>query len=140
MYRALHLRLFAPVALAAILLLALVPTAGRLVTGAGQSATAAADSSEVAGAQVTAPDTNHAAHAAAAGPSSSPRSPSGEHDGHDCAYCPLLTSTVSLQVPTIQLSALQAAVPVPSRALHERPAAARIPGLGSRGPPRLVQG
>lgn len=139
MRRALHQRLFAPLALAAILLLALVPTAGRLVAGAEQPAALTAFQ-EDGSAQIATAEAHHGSHAPATSASSSPRSPSGEHDGHDCDYCPLLTATVSLQVPSILLSALRTAVPVVAAATAGPRADALIPGLGSRGPPLLVQG
>ncbi len=137
MRRDLHLRLFAPLALAAIVLLALVPTMGRL---GGGSAVASAAAPSAVGALFAAPDTLHVAHASGTDPATSPHPPSGEHQGHDCAYCPLLTATVALDAPGNRFAPLHANVPVAPPAAHHLRTGALVPGLGSRGPPRFVQG
>ncbi len=132
----------ARLALLAILLLALVPTLGRMA-----QARAAADGATPAWAalctvrgleRVALPAANDASrgHARAlqlAG-GDAPASPRGTDDG-DCDYCPLLAAAMPVAIAPVQvppaapLPALCASRPSPSRdAPHPC-------GLGSRGPP-----
>lgn len=115
-------------ALAAILLLALVPTVGRWVD-AGRQVPAIADM-----AMCTSEGMVWLAPARLFG---GDPVPSGPHPGADCDYCPLLANAVPLVLATLLLLPPPASPPA-----FEFPASpprdARLAhGLGARGPPRL---
>ncbi len=120
-------------ALAAILLLALLPTFGRLAqAGHGIAGDAWTQMCTVAGMKLVklplAADTPNAADAPA------PLPAAGDM-GADCAYCPLL-GTLTAAVVALVL-ALLAFAPVALPVRRGAPARARQhpSGLGSRGPP-----
>jgi hypothetical protein len=131
-------RLFFRLALLAALLLATVPTLGRLL---GPAAAVPAPVHAMAMSMAMHHGTAHAmetmAHGAPHGhaPAGAPHSGHGhEHDG-DCAYCPLLGSVLAAQT-----LALDVPPPViPRHAVRTEAAAPRIArlrgNLGSRGPP-----
>ena len=117
-------------ALVAVLLLALMPSASRLLASravADGHGSGWAELCTVAGLKLVklAPATPQAPGDPAQGHG---------HDG-DCAYCPLLAS---LSTPTAGPVLLLAALPpstVPALRISQFAAAPRIGGLGSRGPP-----
>jgi len=125
-------------ALAAILLLALVPTLGRLA----QAREAAAHATPWWAAMCTArglqpvllaPGVREAGAIAVTTPAPPPPSP---HDaGSDCDYCPLLATAlpVALPPPSVPPAALPPALCTPvAQVAHAQPHPC---GLGSRGPP-----
>lgn len=130
---------FAHLALLAALLLAGMPTLGRLQ----QALHAAVDAPMVA--LCTLRGLEHVPLDALTAHSGKPStvdhgSPEGGHPQHaqdDCTYCPLLAG---LLVPSLATTGLPWA-PVPSdgtrRPATTLPSAPSIPGLGSRGPPAL---
>jgi hypothetical protein len=118
--------------LLAILLLAIVPTAGRMAGGshAMHAASVMAD-----------PPASHGAHHAMghhgaghhAPPAPPAQAPSAPPDG-DCEYCPLLAGLVAFALPPLALDAIDAPTRVPPvRAFAPR--TLLVPGLGARGPP-----
>jgi hypothetical protein len=123
----------ARLALFAVLLLALVPTLGRLAharyAGFGAAPAWAALCTSRGLEAVLIPANAHAAEHGAGGAPSSP------HGAGDCDYCPLLAASVPvafvrLAVPPLAAApALCTARPLPAR---ESPHPC---GLGSRGPP-----
>jgi hypothetical protein len=131
-------RLFARLALLAALLLAVVPTLGRLL---GPAAAAPAPAHAMAMSMAM----HHGEHAmeTMVHGASHDHAPAGAHHfGHDhqgdCAYCPLLGSAVAAQtlafdIPSSMLPR-HAARPdaTPPRIAHLRGT------LGSRGPPRVA--
>jgi hypothetical protein len=113
-------------ALLAVLLLALVPTFGRLAQAAGHDPLDARGTVAMCTARglERVPDPGHP-------------EPAPHHDNGDCAYCPLLGSAVP-PAPQVAL----AAAPAPAPALCTPSSSARVGaqhpcGLGSRGPPRV---
>ena len=119
-------RWMARLALAAILLLAGVPTLGRWMD-AGREAPALA---------ATAMCTSEGmAWSAPSGLFGSDPIPAGTQTGEDCAYCPLLASAVPLVLATLLLS--PPPPPPPAVDIPVAPAsdAGRAHGLGARGPP-----
>ena len=133
-------RPFAGLALVAMLLLALLPTAGRLagVTEHGAvHVVAAAATVDHAMHGMSMHGMHHpgAQHAAAghspAAPSQHPSAPRHE----DCDYCPLVAGLAFLAVPmALPPASLDAtpALPAPAASLRS---ALLVPGLGARGPP-----
>jgi hypothetical protein len=120
-------RLFGRLALVAMLLLASVPTLGRL------AASAAPVHVHDGQAMAAMPGMAHA-DAAAHVPPAHPAHPAHQHD-EDCAYCALLGATVPALVSALALppSLPPEIAPSPWRAPSRR---ALPPGaLGSRGPP-----
>lgn len=126
---------------AAMLLLLVMPTAGRLLAGFSDGAfgiplgmTMPADTVSAlhghsqASEHVAADHSSHAGHP-------------GHGDGHAgngcCPYCPLLTNIIDLLVPLVVPVAL---LPPQHRPLVRQPAVAALslPGLGARGPPALL--
>jgi hypothetical protein len=131
----LHRRM-ARLALFAILLLALVPTLGRLAqarAGVGDAAPSWAAMCTARGLQpVLLPSAVHdAAHATGEAPAA-PHGPAG-----DCDYCPLLVATIPVAVA--MHSVPPAALPPALCTFHALPARAQPHpcGLGSRGPPAI---
>ena len=119
-------------ALAAMLALVVMPTAGRLYTGGSGTAVAHAGMADT-----DAGDT-HAAHAGH-GDVTTPERPApvpGEgHGGHgDCPYCPLLAQLTGAAHPQ-PLIATAPAGPSPSLTVAPGHAARRPHGLHARGPP-----
>jgi hypothetical protein len=117
-------------ALAAILLLALLPTFGRLAqAGQGIAGAAWTQMCTVAGMKLVklpfAADT----------PDTPAPMPAGDDMGADCAYCPLLGTLTAVVVALVL--ALLAFAPVALPVRRGAPARARLhpSGLGSRGPP-----
>lgn len=142
-------RHFALPALAATLLLALLPTIGRLGAGAiacGESAgpsTAPHHAMPGMSMRDMAGMTHeqHLAHMAMmareAMPAPAPE-PASTHDGHDCPYCPLLSDLANLAaVPWSPATPLQLA-PWSVRAIVHRAIGAPVPALGAQGPPPLA--
>ena len=132
-------RRMAGLALLAILLLALVPTLGRLA----QASAAGSDAAPSWAAMCTArgleslrlpPSAHGLAHATGEAPSS-PHSPHGS--AGDCDYCPLLAATIPVAIATPSIPPAAA----PPALCTSRPQPARTQphpcGLGSRGPPTV---
>lgn len=123
--------------MAAVILLLVLPTAGRMLQAPGADASVTAPGH--AGRDHLAPQAAHAHHGRhatqAAGHGEQPVLPPVPVDGPDCDYCPLLASLVAVAQPGFALPGGAAASAVfPARA------APRLPwlhpnGLGSRGPP-----
>ena len=114
-------------ALLALLLLATVPTATRLVhaahgVGHGHAAVSASTHGQLG-------HEGHAARAVDPRPDGRARLRSAPGDA-DCDYCPLLASMLASPVVLFFAGALPPAPP--ARRAIEAP---RLPGLGSRGPP-----
>lgn len=129
----------ARVALLAALLLAVVPTLGRLaprVAHAGLAALCTAEGLRYVEVAAFAAATPVAGPHHAGAPGTAPGHP---HDpgAPDCTYCPLL---LSLLAASIAFALLRAQAPAPARfaAVASARRRQRHPcGLGSRGPPRL---
>lgn len=120
-------------ALAAMLALVLVPTAGRLYQ-ADRNSSAVGTTSSVAS-QVA----GHGDHATLANrdaaPSASPVAPDPRHATHaDCPYCPLLGQLAGTAHPLPLLARIPAG-PSPSLAIADGHAGLRPHGLHARGPP-----
>ena len=114
-------------ALAAILLLALLPTLGRLAqAGQGAAAGAWTQLCTMSGMKLVKLPTFSIGQ---------PAAPAPDHGGSDCDYCPLL-SMLTLAVAALVLSLLGFA-PVTPALRRIRPPRIRLhpSGLGSRGPP-----
>ncbi|MGN6513216.1 MAG: DUF2946 family protein [Lysobacteraceae bacterium] len=119
-------RLFGRFALVAMLLLASIPTVGRLAGGTPSPHAAAMPAHAMAG---MAHATGHGAHPHAA-PSRQPAHPHGE----DCAYCTLLGATMPAVAAALAWPASLPDIAPRSWPSPSRPALP--PGaLGSRGPP-----
>lgn len=123
-------------ALAAMLALVLVPTAGRLYAGAATTTTATV---AAAGSGSTGTLIAHAAHADHAGAATTPERPApppGEqHPGHaDCPYCPLLGQLADAAHP-LPLLANPPAGPAPAPTVAAGHAGPRLHGPHARGPP-----
>lgn len=120
-------------ALAAMLALVVMPTAGRLhaAAGARTSGTTGADgASHHAGEH-----SHHRAPDAGRNAPDAPAAPDRGHAGHDdCAYCPLLAQLAGT-VPPVVLLAAPPAGPAPSLTAAIGHAARRPHGLHARGPP-----
>jgi hypothetical protein len=119
-------------ALAAILLLALLPTFGRLAqAGQGVAGDAWAQMCTVAGMKLV------KLPFAASQPDAPAPIPGGSDMGADCGYCPLL-GTLTAAVFALVLALLAfAPLALPSRR-SDPPRARPCPsGLGSRGPPGI---
>jgi hypothetical protein len=140
-------RAFAWLALVAMLLLAAVPSLGRLAGAQSPSAPGTVPSSHAMHAThampAIAPAGHGVHHATAVRPghrADAPRpgeKPPGEngHAGHDCAYCPLLSGlNLTASVPWLPRARLQHA-PWAARAAANPPLAAPVPALGGQGPP-----
>lgn len=134
-------RAFAWLALVAMLLLAAVPSLGRLAGGAPRPAPAMAHETHAMPAVAHAGYDVH--HAPASQPSHRTDAPHpggrtpGEngHAGHDCAYCPLLSGlNATASVPWLPRVPLPHA-PWAVRAAANPPLAAPVPALGGQGPP-----
>lgn len=119
-------------ALAAILLLALLPTFGRLAqAGQGVAATAWTQMCTVAGMkQVRLP-----AWADSAAGQPQPQDPAPGHAGMDCDYCPLLAALTAAVVALVLALLGFAPPPLPLRRALPRRDTFHPTGLGSRGPP-----
>lgn len=114
-------------ALLALLLLVLVPTAGRLV-----DATADGAHAWHGGHAGATPADPHAAHAARSGGRETPRPAPGDAD---CDYCPLLASLLG-PATILLLAAAGPRAPAITPLRHAPRRAWLHPcGLGSRGPP-----
>lgn len=121
-------RWMARLALAAILLLAGVPTLGRWMD-AGREAPAIAATAMCTSAGM-----------AWSAPSSlfgSDPIPAGTQTGEDCAYCPLLASAVPLVLATLLLPPPPASPPAVDIPVAPTSDAGHAHGLGARGPPQL---
>ncbi|MGY3265753.1 hypothetical protein [Lysobacter sp. HA35] len=140
-----HRRL-ALLALVAMLLLALLPTAGRLVGravaceegGATQHAMSHDSAMAEAMAHMT-PEEHHAHMALMARMGSHHGVPSPKpaaHDGHDCPYCPLLSGLAGGGVLSWSPAVPVALAPWSVRAVVHRPVDAPVPALGAQGPPQ----
>jgi hypothetical protein len=116
-------------ALMAVLLLALVPSASRLLASraAADAHAGWAELCTVAGLKLV--------KLAPAAPQA-PGDPAAAH-GHDgdCAYCPLLASLGTPIATPVLLLALLPPATAPVLQASERPTEPRTHGLGSRGPP-----
>ena len=131
-------------ALVAMLLLALLPTIGRLGGGAiacasegtPQTASTHHDMSMHDMSGMT-PD-QHRAHMAMmarmASRAPAPK-PAPAHDGHDCPYCPLLSGLVDAGGVPWSPAAPLALAPWAVRAVVQRAIDAPVPALGAQGPP-----
>lgn len=114
----------ARLALVAMLLLACLPTLGRLATPSDQGSSVWAALCTMTGLKYV--------EVPASDPAPQPHKPL---HGEDCAYCPLLTAVavfalwLALGWPTL------VTVPIASRALAPRRKNPHPCGLGSRGPP-----
>lgn len=134
-----HRDAFARLALLAALLLAVVPTLGRMLAPAsahGASPTAHAhatahgmDTAMVRAMGHAAP-TEHAHH-----PAPSPDHPGQHQHDADCAYCPLLATTVLAPMQTLALALAPLPASPPSRTASARVTERFHGSLGSRGPP-----
>ena len=113
-------------ALAAILLLAGVPTLGRWID-AGREAPALA-----ATAMCTSEGMAWSAPSSLFG---SDPIPAGTQTGEDCAYCPLLASAVPLVLATLLLPPPPASPPAVDIPVAPASDAGHAHGLGARGPP-----
>ncbi|HET6435033.1 MAG TPA: hypothetical protein VFG18_04940 [Xanthomonadaceae bacterium] len=137
-------RAFAWLALVAMLLLAAVPSLGRLAGAQSPSAPGTVPWSHAMHAtQAIAPAGHGMHHAAAVQPGhrsdalqSPGKAPSENgHAGHDCAYCPLLSGlNLTASVPWLPRARLPHA-PWAVRAAANPPLAAPVPALGGQGPP-----
>ena len=131
-------------ALLAALLLALLPTLGRLAQASTASHTTSIAQQALTALctmeglkQVALPvlaATSMHAHMQHDAPAPMPHHPQGDA-GQDCDYCPLLASLVALAAIALGLwphpaSSLSLTARAPIRVAHRHP-----PGLGSRGPP-----
>ncbi|WP_158601760.1 DUF2946 family protein [Solilutibacter pythonis] len=118
-------------ALLAMLLLAGLPTLGRLYQSAQSGSPPVVALCTVEGLKQLAQP-----FWTAAGDTGQPHgAPAGERLAHDCEYCPLLAGLTVLVLLILGLRALAPASPLPLWR-HARPALRRHPsGLGSRGPP-----
>jgi hypothetical protein len=114
-------------ALAAVILLALMPSAARLLASrAGANAQAGwAELCTMAGLKLVKLDA-----AVPAAPDS------GQHGG-DCDYCPLLHSLATPATPPAMALARLPPLPAPTLRAPQRLPATPAVGLGSRGPPAL---
>ncbi len=135
-------RWLSALALAASLLLSLLPTAGRLQQAFVQQAFAQEARDDLSLAMCTVRGLEYLPASRADVLPADPRAPLGDpapvRHGDDCAYCPLLTS---LDLPALPAMAHRA--PVSSsddlRSTSDRGvAAAHRMGLGPRGPPTMV--
>ena len=133
--RARQARVFARLALLAALLLATVPTIGRLCAPAASHAGMPMAAMAMPHAMPVMPD--------GMGPASVGHAPHGPHrhpapHDHDvdCAYCPLASAT--LLAPLLVPSVAVAIVPAPPlfRVVHTAVPFRLLGTLGSRGPPR----
>lgn len=131
-------RAFAWLALVAMLLLAAVPSLGRLAGGEPLPARASVHARHAMPA--IAHGMHHAAEAQLGHRRDAPH-PDGKtpgkngHAGHDCAYCPLLSGlNLTASVPWLLRAPLQR-VPWTVRAAASRPLDAPVPALGGQGPP-----
>jgi len=142
-HRMLHRRM-AGLALLAILLLALVPTLGRLAqarASVGEAAPSWAAMCTARGLEsirlpVAAHDLAHdPAHDAGAATGEAPAAPHGA--AGDCDYCPLLAAAIPVTVATHSIP--PAALPPALCTFRALPARAQPHpcGLGSRGPPTI---
>jgi hypothetical protein len=136
-------RALACLALAAMLLLALVPAIGRLAASApGARVLAHAVAPTRAAMPSHSIHARHGGHAASAEvlpsqtrilPGKAP-APDG-HGGHDCPYCPLLSGlATAITVPWMPRAPLRLA-PWSIRVAASRPQEAPVPALGGQGPP-----
>ncbi|WP_166636837.1 DUF2946 family protein [Cognatilysobacter terrigena] len=142
-------RRFALLAVTAALLLALLPTIGRL--GAG---TVACESGMPASHAMPAMSMSmhhmagmtpeqHRAHMAmmarmASRDAAPARVPTPAHDSHDCPYCPLLSGLVGATTLPWSPSAPLALAPWSVRAVAQRATDAPVPALGGQGPPSVL--
>lgn len=135
-------------ALAAMLLLALLPTVGRLAgmgpaAGCGDAGGAPSMSMAMSmpgmdsGAMTPAEHRAHMAAMAAVRAPASPVAPTG-HDGHDCPYCPLLSGLDTAAMLPWTPHAPAAIGPWSVRAVVARAMDAPVPALGAQGPPPAV--
>jgi hypothetical protein len=130
-------RPMARLALVAVLLLALVPTLGRIAQARAAGVDAAPSWAALCTARglqpVLLPASAHAAgHGNGEAPAPSPRG------GGDCDYCPLLATALPLAIAP--LSVPPAAAPAPALCTSRTSPTREAPhpcGLGSRGPPSV---
>ena len=134
-------------ALAAMLLLALLPTTGRLAgvrmpTGCEEATSAPRLDRGMPGTDMASmTPAQHRAHMAAmAGGAPRPALPStpAGHDGHDCPYCPLLSGLHAAAALPWAPDAPPAMGPWAVRAVVARAGDAPVPALGSQGPPTVA--
>ncbi len=122
-----HHRPLARLALLAVLLLALAPAAGRLLSAASAQPQLLAGWSQLCTA---------AGLQSLPGPADPPGwpAPAGAHQGEDCPYCPL---AAQLWLPPLAAVAAvgHAAAAVPAARAAPRRRFRRLHGPGSRGPP-----
>ena len=64
----------------------------------------------------------------------------GEHEGHDCTYCLLLSGLVASAALHWMPPATFAATHLQARAVVDRRVAAPVPALGAQGPPSFEPG
>ena len=109
-------------ALAAVLLLALMPSVARLLASqAGAGAQAGwVELCTMAGLKLVKLD---------------PAAPAAPAHGGDCDYCPLLASLTPPAAQPPLLLAAPAPMPAPAARAGQRHPTAAVAGLGSRGPP-----
>ncbi|WP_407907945.1 DUF2946 family protein [Lysobacter claricitrinus] len=140
----------AVLALVAVLLLALLPTIGRL--GAGPVACADGEATpshtmqqsmhgmsmhDMAGMTPEQHRVHMAMMARMAARAPAPeRAPS--HDSHDCPYCPLLSGLTDASRVSWSPAAPLALAPWSVRAVVQRATAAPVPALGAQGPPPYI--
>jgi len=129
-------------ALLAVLLLALVPTLGRLARTAGDGAAgvapawAAMCTARGLEAVLLPPAAHPATQVEGHGIGEAPALPHGNGNGGDCDYCPLLASAIP--VPAAPPAIAPSALPAPALCTSRPSLAHAEPhpcGLGSRGPP-----
>jgi hypothetical protein len=122
-------------ALAAMLALVVMPTAGRLYAGATGAAIAHADAAVTGSHDGHAEHADHAGHAGDATSDAPAPAPGEGHAGHaDCPYCPLLGQLAGTAHPR-PLIAVAPAGPAPALSVAAGHAARRPHGLHARGPP-----
>lgn len=125
----------ARLALAAVLLLAVLPTLGRLAQPAATGMRAGLEAMcTSAGLRLVDPMAMlHAGHHAGDG---APDAPAHPHEGPDCAYCPLLASlAVALACLAVLLCDGLSRAPAAARRASPPRSRWHPCGLGSRGPP-----
>ncbi|HEX2596103.1 MAG TPA: DUF2946 family protein [Luteimonas sp.] len=135
-------RAFAWLALVAMLSLALLPTLGRLGAGVPVHAAMAMAGPMPAHVPGMAMDMAMHGHASThhAEEAAHPQPVPGQHDGHDCTYCLLLSGLVGSAVLHWLPAASGAPTRVSSPVVSSRALDAPVPALGAQGPPSLELG